>query len=114
MIDYQANFMQKMRFFRKQAGLSQAKLAEICEVSNGTIGNIECGITKPSFELIIKIDEALKITPPDLFYTEKDNDTQKDLLTINQYEIVKETLNSVMTEAFSNAMKNLQKYKIEH
>ena len=106
--------MRKMRFFRKQAGLSQASLAEICDVSNGTIGNIECGITKPSFDLIIKIAAALKITPADLFYTENTGDIQKDTLTVNQYEIVKETLNSVMAEAFSNAMKNLQKYKIEH
>ena len=55
MTDYQENFIQKMRFYRKRAGITQAGLAELCSVSNGTIGNIECGITKPSFDLIIKI-----------------------------------------------------------
>ena len=53
MIDYQKCFIENMKFYRKQKGLSQAQLAEACDVSNGTIGNIECGATKPSFDLII-------------------------------------------------------------
>ena len=60
--------------FRKNKSLSQATLAELCDVSNGTIGNIECGVTKPSFDLILKMAEVLDISPAD-FFSSKDNST---------------------------------------
>ncbi|WP_407428635.1 helix-turn-helix domain-containing protein [Treponema sp.] len=58
MTENQENFVENMKFYRKKTGLSQAKLAEMCNVSNGTIGNIECGVTKPSFDLIFSIAQA--------------------------------------------------------
>ena len=45
-------------------------MAELCDVSNGTIGNIECGVTKPSFDLLILIAQALHIQPEQLFHLE--------------------------------------------
>ena len=67
MNENQANFIQNMKYYRRRAGLSQAQLAEYCDVSNGTIGNIECGVTKPSFDLIFAIAKALSINAADLF-----------------------------------------------
>ena len=63
MVDYQKCFIENMKFYRNQKGFSQAQLAEACDVSNGTIGNIECGGTKPSFDLIIQIADKLEIKP---------------------------------------------------
>ena len=113
MNDYQENFIQKMRFYRKLAGITQAKLAELCGVSSGTIGNIECGITKPSFDLIIKIAEAVKIPPAEFFKTDT-NDTQfpNELLN-NQIEIVQESLNSAVNQAVSQTLKGLN-FRIVH
>ena len=113
MADYQENFIQKMRFYRKRAGITQAQLAELCGVSNGTIGNIECGITKPSFDLIIKIAQSIKISPSELFTTNEKNFSNDDALLNFQYEIVRETVNSAVNKAVNEALKDL-KFKIEH
>ena len=108
MTTYQANFIQKMRFFRKRAGITQSKLAEICNVSNGTIGNIESGITKPSFDLIIKIAEAVNVPPSKLFDTDLREFVTNDKLTPGQFEAVKDTVHSVFNNALSMALKDLE------
>lgn len=89
--------------------MSQAELAESCDVSNGTIGNIECGVTKPSFDLIFLISKALSIHPADLFQ-ESVKDTK---LSLSQMEIVSETVNSAVNEAVTKALKDLR-FRIEH
>ena len=111
MTSYQANFIQNLKFYRKRANISQAELAEKCNVSNGTIGNIECGMTKPSFDLIFSIATALKIPTEDLFKSAEVNEN----LIGNQFEIVKETLNSAINDALEKVIKDLEpKFKIEH
>ncbi len=65
---YQQCFIENLKYYRKQAGYSQARLAELCDVSNGTIGNIECGVTKPSFDLLILMAQVLRIQPEQLFH----------------------------------------------
>ena len=69
MFNYQDIFIANLKMFRKNKSLSQATLAELCDVSNGTIGNIECGLAKPSFDLIISIAKTLNIHPSYLFST---------------------------------------------
>lgn len=111
MTSYQANFIQNLKFYRKRAGISQAELAEKCNVSNGTIGNIECGMTKPSFDLIFLIANALKLPPTELF---KSAEVTQDTIG-TQFEIVKETLNSAMSDAVAKVIKDLEpKFRIEH
>lgn len=111
MTSYQAEFIRNLKFYRKQAGLSQADLAEMCGVSNGTIGNIECGTTKPSFDLILAIADALKIPPSELF---KSSESAQNFMG-NQFEIMKESLNSAMNDAVAKIIKELEpRFKIEH
>ena len=43
---YQKDFIENLKKYIKKKGLSQAQLAEFCNISTGTIGNIECGIAK--------------------------------------------------------------------
>ena len=69
MDEYQQEFIENLKKFRTQQKISQAQLAEKCDVSTGTIGNIECGLAKPSFDLIISIANTLKIHPANLFST---------------------------------------------
>ena len=65
------DFIENLKKYRKKKGLSQAQLAEFCNISTGTIGNIECGIAKPSFDLILTISEILDIHPALLFASEQ-------------------------------------------
>ena len=64
---YQQEFVANVKKFRMKSGFSQSYLAELCDVATGTIGNIECGIAKPSFDLIIKMSEVFQIHPSLLF-----------------------------------------------
>ena len=69
MEEYQQEFIENLKKYRTQKKISQAQLAEHCGVSTGTIGNIECGLAKPSFDLIISIAKTLNIHPSYLFST---------------------------------------------
>ncbi len=67
MIDFQEDFIQNLKFYRKKKDISQEKLAELCDCATSTIGCIECGRQTPSFDLLVKIANALNINPADLF-----------------------------------------------
>mgnify|MGYP002861589687 CR=1 FL=1 len=68
---YQKEFIENLKSLRKKQKLSQAALAEFCGVATGTIGNIECAVAKPSFDLIIKMADIFKIHPAELFASQK-------------------------------------------
>ena len=67
MNEFQEDFVENLKFYRKQKGISQEKLAEMCDCATATIGCIEIYRQLPSFEMITKIAAALKIHPADLF-----------------------------------------------
>ncbi len=67
MNEFQEDFVENLKFYRKQKGISQEKLAEMCDCATATIGCIEICRQLPSFEMITKIAAALKIHPADLF-----------------------------------------------
>lgn len=108
MVDYQKCFMENLKYYRKQKGITQAELAEICDVSNGTIGNIECGITKPSFDLILQLSKALEIQPEQLFHTEESSSKidkiPSDKFSKEQLKKIRTVLNSSIT----NVLKSLE------
>jgi len=67
MDDFFEIFTLNMKFYREQRKISQSQLAIGADCTNGLIGQIEAGTTKPSFDRIISIAAALKIHPADLF-----------------------------------------------
>ncbi|MCR5605910.1 MAG: helix-turn-helix domain-containing protein [Treponema sp.] len=67
MIEYQEEFVNNLKYYRKKKGISQEKLAESCDCATATIGCIEIFRQLPSFEMIVKIAAALNINPADLF-----------------------------------------------
>lgn len=67
MSDYKNDFIDNIIFYRTQKGMSQLELSGICECGKSTIGGIESRKHFPSFELILKIADALEIHPADLF-----------------------------------------------
>ena len=60
-------FIQNMKFYRKQAGMTQEKLAEAIGMSTAYIGDMEARERFPSAETIDKIAAALKIPLTTLF-----------------------------------------------
>ena len=99
-----------MKLYRHRSGISQARLAEMCDVSNGTIGNIECGITKPSFDLILQIARSLGIKPATLFFSPDDSETTRQIppaFTKDQIRRIKDSF----AKAVDIAMGDLQEAK---
>ena len=57
---------QKIRAFRKQAGLSQEKLAEKASLSYKYLGEVERGYVNVSLDSLMRIAKALKVKGCDL------------------------------------------------
>jgi transcriptional regulator with XRE-family HTH domain len=61
-----------MKKYRKMAGISQKKLADLCRISHSHIRQLECGSRTPSFTLLGKLAAALNIPVSFLFSSEED------------------------------------------
>ena len=64
---YLDTFRMNMKYYREQAGISQIYLSVLCDYGTGIIGGIESGKAKPSFDMMVRIAEALKVNPADFF-----------------------------------------------
>lgn len=73
MTNYLEDFRLNMKYYREKLGISQTELSILCNCGTGTIGGIESGKAKPSFDMMIKISEALKINPADFFIRNASN-----------------------------------------
>ncbi len=67
----------RIRAARKQHGLSQEKLGEICQISTAHVGHIERGTRIPSLETLYKISNELNVSMDYLFF-----DSQNDMNTV--------------------------------
>lgn len=63
-----------IKFYRKERGLSQAKLAELVGVSRNSISSIERGEYIPSLETAFKLCDALFVVIHELFDYKKESD----------------------------------------
>ena len=70
MTKYESDFISNLIYYRELRGYTQSVLAGLCDRTKGNIGVIESGKFAPSFEMIIKIANALEIHPADLFFTQ--------------------------------------------
>lgn len=83
---YQKEFVSNLKFYRKQKQISQEQLAELTGFSTSTISCIESFHQNPSFELIIKIAQALNIHPADLFL--RDSSKLQNLDLYKKYSVL--------------------------
>jgi transcriptional regulator with XRE-family HTH domain len=67
-MDIQKVIIANIKKWRKQAGLSQEKLAKLCGTAPAYIRQIEIGHRSPSIRYLVKIAGALKIDPWQLLY----------------------------------------------
>jgi len=91
-------FIQNLRKSRKNSGISQMALAEMCGTSTSYIGQIEIGNRFPSLELIEKIALSLEIKPYLLFYDEFDEKNAQKTSLIKSIRLS----NSVKKELIRN------------
>ncbi len=54
-------------YYRKQKGITQQMLAEMCSYSKNHIQKIETAVTSPSVDALLDIADALDIPPAKLF-----------------------------------------------
>lgn len=101
MDSYFDDFRLNVKFYRDSKGYSQSELAIQTDVTNGLIGQIESGRTKPSFDTIVKIASALGVHPADLFLRnasvgrEKINQALKNILEKKIPQLIEEELSCV-------------------
>jgi transcriptional regulator with XRE-family HTH domain len=57
---------ENIRSYRKQAQMSQEKLAEKADLSPKYLGEVERGIVNISLDALMRIAKALKVGVPDL------------------------------------------------
>jgi len=100
-------FIRNLKKWRKVAGISQEKLAELCQSAHSYIRQIECGNRHPSFAFIEKISNALNVEPYKLFIddsiTESDSAVKSNIVK----SIKKGFLERVGCE-FDNAIREIE------
>ena len=111
---------QQVRRFRKEAGLSQEKLAELVNVSLTTISRMENGHQMVAVEKLIQIAEALEMNAGDLFLDfsfegnrekeEVDVQLQKVLKNCNAHEKGHILAYTKMFLAYTREEENSSKY----
>jgi transcriptional regulator with XRE-family HTH domain len=74
-------FIVNLKKYRKLRGVSQMKLAELCDTATSYIGQIEIGDKFPSIEMIEKMAKSLQIPPHLLFLDEHEADAHAAALT---------------------------------
>jgi len=63
---------QRIKIFRERASLTQAKLAEKASLDSNNLSRIERGEAVPSLDTVMKLCNALTITPNELLLFEYD------------------------------------------
>ncbi|OXM83697.1 helix-turn-helix domain-containing protein [Paenibacillus rigui] len=71
---------ERIRFFRKNRGLTQEQLGEKVELPQSYIGGIERGEKNISLETLERIVDALKIEPSDVLTSGKKRNTKDEIL----------------------------------
>ena len=77
-MDLKQVFIKNLKKFRKKSGLSQMKLAELCNTAPNYIGEIEIRRRFPSLKLIEKMGLVLKVEPF-RFFIDNTSETQNEL-----------------------------------
>ena len=105
MNSYQTTFISNLKYYRAKKGISQAKLAELCDCGTGTIGSIESAKQNPSFDLMYRMAEVLDIHPADLIL----RNSSKNEIEIKKHieKILSDGLRKVIEMEFSSKYDNL-------
>lgn len=64
------NIGQRVKYFREKEKFTQARLAELADVDSNNISRIERGEAKPNLETLVKLCNALGVSPNELLLFE--------------------------------------------
>jgi len=80
-------FGEKVKLYRKRAGLTQEQLAEMCNCSKQTISGTETGYSFPSSKVLFKLSNALEVSLMQLFnFGDDEKASNKELSSmVEQY-----------------------------
>lgn len=78
----------RIKHLRKQRGLTQEKLAEKMSISSNYLSGLERGTENPTFDLLIRLSDALKVEMWELFDF-KHESSQRELIEMMN-KLVKE------------------------
>ncbi len=73
-------FGKRIAELRTKRKLTQEQLAELIDYSTNHISKLELARTNPSFSIIVKIADALKVNMKDLFDFNEDNSNNEKLI----------------------------------
>lgn len=94
----------KIKYFRKQKGLTQEQLAEKIGIETNTLSNIETGKSFMSFKVFQKLPEILEVQPYEFFvYDENITPEYKKILAgkikniknVNQLLLIENLINQL-------------------
>ena len=101
-------FGEKLKQIRVSRGLSQAKLAEMADIHEKHISNIETGRFHPNFETLNKILKALDLKLDDVGIDLKNVSTNDNPFYIKSMQILSSASDDEL-EYFYNLLKTAQK-----
>ena len=107
MQDIKQNLANAVREYRTELGLSQEKLAEILNLDQRTILNIEAGRGNPKFEKLYPLITYLKIPADKIFYPNSNDqkpNLQKLLTLLN--DCTEQEANDLLWEANIISLRN--------
>lgn len=70
--------MENLRRIRKEKGLTMKELGKLTDVSESMIQMVETGTRSPSFELLLKLGEALDCSVDELLDIKREPATESD------------------------------------
>ena len=93
----------KLLHIRKNAGLTQTEVAEVAGLSDRTYADIERGSVNMRTETLLRICDALHITPDEIFIPDQSS------MSIGEEELM-QRLNSCTTREKETALRILDAY----
>jgi len=96
-------FVQNLKKYRHECGLTQAELAEKVKVSTHHIGMIELSRNYPTLELVERISDALNIEIHELFVDPHSRNTELDQLR----QEIKDDMKQLLDERLENALSKI-------
>ncbi len=76
-------FGEKVKLYRKEAGLTQEQLAEKCDCSKQTISGTETGYSFPSSKILFNLSNVLNVSLAHLFnFGDDENASNKEIASL--------------------------------
>lgn len=103
----QSNFITNLKRLRREKGITQERLAELCDLTTAYIGEIEIGRKFPSHQAFDRISEVLKTKPYKLLLD------QEDIEAFDREELLNRLCESLEHSITYTIREEITKFKIQ-